>query len=447
LGPRPPPAARPPSAALTLRVDPRGTRRCRHEARRRGEETASGRRRAGQRSGTAGAARPPGQRLGLFGREGPCAGGRLRGGRGSVGAGCLALDAHHYAAELPVPRLNISSPGALATFFERYHNRGPLVIEGALQEWPALRWTAESLSERCPSARLPVFAYDLGSADWAALRDAGEMPLGEYLATQFGRDGDGGRRGDALYGLEMSLRNECPALLEDLRIPALFADDMLATYYKKGAWPTLIIGPGGSQSGLHRDTHDLPFWMAMFRGRKRWRIFLPDDEGLQPLYNEAKNGFSFDPFAPDFWKYPGLGKVSVYDHVLLPGELLYIPSGAPHAAYNLEDTIAISGNYLDGRGLQRHTEGTCQQPLWRDSKLCWFYDQEFRRHRPLPLEEVRELTFFQFYGFSGPSDWCKAFSTELHDRAEKRPELRRNFPILDAYCPAEERRGGSSAVP
>jgi hypothetical protein len=330
--------------------------------------------------------------------------------------------------------LNIASPNALSVFFEEYHNRQPVVIEGALNGWPALQWTTHSLAERCPNAELPVYAYDLSATDWAALKDAGQLPLPKYLSSQFGH-GNSSRRHGALYGLEMSLRNECPALLEDLRIPSLFADDMLVKYYKKGAWPTLIIGPQGTQSGLHRDTHDLPFWMAMFRGRKRWRVFAPDDPGMQPLYSEARNGFLFDPFAPDFSRYPGLGKVIVYDHVLEAGELMYIPSGAPHAAFNLEDTIAISGNYLDGRSLQRHTEGTCQLPLWRESKLCWFYDGEFKSHKLLALSDMKELSFFQYYGFEGPADWCKAYLAEVREKAQKRPEFQRNVPILEAYCP------------
>ena len=29
-----------------------------------------------------------------------------------------------------------------------------------------------------------------------------------------------------------------------------------------------------------RDTHDLPFWMALLHGRKRWRVFKHNDEVL-----------------------------------------------------------------------------------------------------------------------------------------------------------------------
>lgn len=307
-----------------------------------------------------------------------------------------------------------------------------MVIEGALDAWPAMNWSAASLAAACPDAQLPVYTYDLQATDWAALRDAGKVLLREYLTQEFGRNEV--RPQGARYGLEMSLRSECPRLLGDVRIPAPFTDDLLVRHYRKGAWPTLIAGPSGTRSGLHRDTHDLPFWMALFVGRKRWRIFADSEPALGPHYLPDRNGFSFDPFTPDFVQHPDLGAASVYEHVLEAGQLLYIPNGAPHAAYNLEDTIAISGNYLDPRSVERHTQVTCNQTLWQDSRLCWFHAQDFERERPRPTEEMREMSYFEFAGFPGPEAWCAAFLPDLRERATRRPELGRSVPIIEAYC-------------
>lgn len=342
-----------------------------------------------------------------------------------------------YAAVLAVPRLNGSAPDAIREFFERFHNRQPVVIEGVLGAWPAMRWSAEALAARCPAARLPVYKYEQAASDWAGLRDAGQPLLAEYLRGEFGKRGDVAAAEEVRYGLEMSLRNECPRLLEDVRIPAYFVDDLLVRHYKKAAWPTLIAGPRGTRSGLHRDTHDLPFWMALFVGRKRWRIFRPDDPDVSAYYQADRNGFVFDAFAPDFARHPRLGAAEVYEHVLEAGQLLYIPSGAPHAAFNLEDTIAISGNYLDPRGLARHAQRTCQQDLWRESKLCWLHTAEFERSEPAPLEDLHERSYFEFAGFKGPAEWCQAFQPELAERAERLPELRRCVEIVEGYCAAK----------
>merc|ERR1712178_636083 len=263
--------------------------------------------------------------------------------------------------------------------------------------------------------------------------DGGQLLLSKYFQSWFGKEES---KEQAPYGLEMSIRNECPSLLEDVRIPAPFSDDMLVRYYRKGAWPTLITGPKGARSGLHKDSHNFPFWMAMFAGRKHWRIFDSGDSAIASLYQTKTNGFNFDPFRPDFFKYPSLGQATVFDHMLLPGQLIYIPNGAPHAAQNLEDSIAISGNYLDGRSRKLHMEGTCKQALWMESKLCWAYDHDFEKHKVPAAQDMKELTYFQFAGFTGAADWCKSFLPDLKGRAEKLPELKRPIKIVEDYCAA-----------
>lgn len=360
-------------------------------------------------------------------------------GAAALGVACVfmqkpwASPPSAYARILPVPRIDASAPGALDEFFSKYQGRYPVLIENALQSWPALGWTPKVLAEKCPDARLPVYIYDLEGADWAALRDGGELPLKEYLQADFGSDKQ--PRKELRYALEMSMKNECPGLLEDIRIPAFFADDLMVKYYKKGAWPTLIAGPQGTRSGLHRDTHNLPFWMALFHGRKHWRVFLPDEEALRPYFNTERNGFEFDPFDPDWAKFPKLGEATVYEHELKAGELIYIPSGSPHAVRNLEDTIAISGNYLDSRHWPIHKNTTCETALWADSKLCWAFDHDFGKHKPPPTSKMKELSFFEWQGHTGPQAWCQSYLVDLKARAIRQPTVyERCIPIVDAYC-------------
>mmetsp|Transcript_108559 Transcript_108559/g.338415 ORF Transcript_108559/g.338415 Transcript_108559/m.338415 type:complete len:182 (+) Transcript_108559:3-548(+) len=174
--------------------------------------------------------------------------------------------------------------------------------------------------------------------------------------------------------------------------------------------------------------------MALFVGRKRWRIFPPGDPALEPHFIAERNGFAFDPFEPDFVSNPELATAIVYEHVLEAGQLLYIPNGAPHAAYNLEDAIAISGNYLDPQSLERHREVTCSSPLWRDNNLCWFYDDAFARHKAVPLERLRETSYFEFAGFSTPAGWCAEIVPFLQDLSSRR--ALRYLPIVEEYCAA-----------
>eukprot|EP00811_Abedinium_folium_P037322 NODE_9948_length_1388_cov_6.140365.p1 GENE.NODE_9948_length_1388_cov_6.140365~~NODE_9948_length_1388_cov_6.140365.p1 ORF type:complete len:262 (+),score=71.75 NODE_9948_length_1388_cov_6.140365:119-787(+) len=220
-------------------------------------------------------------------------------------------------------------------------------------------------------------------------------------------------------------------------MPALFADDMLLRYYGKSPWPTLIAGPKGTRSGLHRDTHNLPFYLALFKGRKRFHIFDDHDEGLAAYYDTGKNSFFFDSFAPDFTLHPLLGVSEPYEHELVAGELLYIPNGAPHAAINLEDTIAISGNFLDKRSYRHHEAVTCRQRMWSDSKLCWGYTTQFQAHRSTPMRDIRELSYYELTGHPNRTSWCDEWLSSLEDRATRRDELKRNVPIVRRFCAPE----------
>jgi hypothetical protein len=320
-------------------------------------------------------------------------------------------------------------------FFEKFYGRLPVVIDGALDSWPAMQWSTAVLSRKCPKAQLQVYAYEESnsSTNWAGLREASTPLLREYFGDWFGKSHG---TGQPPYGLEMSIRNECPEALEDIRIPAFFSDDMLVKYYRKAAWPTLITGPAGTRSGLHRDSHNFPFWMALFVGKKHWRIFLDGEKALGPLYQTQRNSFKFDAFRPDFFKYPSLEQATVYDHELEAGQLIYIPNGAPHTVENIEDTIAISGNFLDGRSAKPHLEGTCMQPLWSGSSLCWKHNDEFQSHKVASLEELKELSYFEFAGFVGSGDWCKSYLSDLRDRASRHPDWKRNVPIVEEYCTA-----------
>eukprot|EP01125_Pyxidicula_operculata_P013856 TRINITY_DN4593_c0_g1_i1.p2 TRINITY_DN4593_c0_g1~~TRINITY_DN4593_c0_g1_i1.p2 ORF type:complete len:145 (-),score=16.57 TRINITY_DN4593_c0_g1_i1:149-583(-) len=57
--------------------------------------------------------------------------------------------------------------------------------------------------------------------------------------------------------------------------------------------------------------------------------------------------FEVDSFNPNFTKYPLLAHVPVYECTLMPGEVLFVPANTPHQVMNLEDSIAISMNYID----------------------------------------------------------------------------------------------------
>ena len=126
------------------------------------------------------------------------------------------------------------------------------------------------------------------------------------------------------------------------------------------------------------------FWMYLISGRKRWCVYRAEDAfGLlgqdsadaisdaEPAERTATNPpmrskdfVAFDPFRPDFERYPLARNATMFEAVLGEGELIFIPSGAPHAAVNLDATVALSVNYVDVSNAQtvyRHALQSCYE--------------------------------------------------------------------------------------
>ena len=92
------------------------------------------------------------------------------------------------------------------------------------------------------------------------------------------------------------------------------------------------------------------FWIMELQGRKLVRLVPPsenanadptDGEEFQPTL------YTVDLMDPDFVKHPHLDGMLVYEAILEPGDVLFIPEGWAHQALNLEWSLMISSNYVD----------------------------------------------------------------------------------------------------
>ena len=153
----------------------------------------------------------------------------------------------------------------------------------------------------------------------------------------------------------------------------------------RDAWPSFFAGPEGSASGLHVDSFGSHFFMYLMEGRKHWRLFRSTDrEFLHPrgaafdvdvmcpdidkvgvninrhchqhprfssdqaihasliLYCEASSTQPHKLSPPTPSKFGSdLAQTQPYDAIMQPGDLMFIPSGAPHQVLNLDDTLAV----------------------------------------------------------------------------------------------------------
>jgi hypothetical protein len=91
---------------------------------------------------------------------------------------------------------------------------------------------------------------------------------------------------------------------------------------------------------MHVDVMASSAWNAVITGQKLW-VFFPIDQ-LEFIYNGQINAFK-----PDFDAFPLLKNARPYYCVQNPGDIVFTPSMWWHQVYNAEDTISITGNFLN----------------------------------------------------------------------------------------------------
>eukprot|EP01123_Difflugia_compressa_P010047 TRINITY_DN3556_c0_g2_i2.p1 TRINITY_DN3556_c0_g2~~TRINITY_DN3556_c0_g2_i2.p1 ORF type:complete len:144 (-),score=18.19 TRINITY_DN3556_c0_g2_i2:40-471(-) len=95
--------------------------------------------------------------------------------------------------------------------------------------------------------------------------------------------------------------------------------------------------------------------MAMILGHKRWGVVTPDDVPF--LYpNPGQNTFLIDDiFDVDPRIYPLVGIAKIWEAVLEPGDMIFVPGGSAHQIRNLDTIMSMSMNFIDAENFERST--------------------------------------------------------------------------------------------
>lgn len=83
-------------------------------------------------------------------------------------------------------------------------------------------------------------------------------------------------------------------------------------------------------------------------------FFPPEDLPLlSPTYTYSTDAvFEVSISHPDLNLHPLLSLTHPVECILSPGDLLFVPAGSPHRVENLEPSLAISANYVDGSNFE-----------------------------------------------------------------------------------------------
>ncbi|XP_061163826.1 2-oxoglutarate and iron-dependent oxygenase JMJD4-like [Saccostrea echinata] len=157
---------------------------------------------------------------------------------------------------------------------------------------------------------------------------------------------------DNLYLKDWHFKREFPEY-KAYETPRVFTSDWLNEFWDtkedKDDYRFVYMGPKGSWTPFHADVFRSFSWSANICGKKKWIFYPPgEEENLCSKYGHLVydvNSSDLD----DVILYPNYTKVkSRLEIIQEAGEIIYVPSGWHHQVYNLEDTISINHNWLNG---------------------------------------------------------------------------------------------------
>jgi len=217
-------------------------------------------------------------------------------------------------------------------------------------------WTLDFISKHCGSEEVKLKHFDQNHKSWGNLyKDKEATNVGDFIEQV--KKGTAGNS----YLFDWGIAAHCPSMLKTYTVPKYFAtdffqrvpDEMWQDGGYKHSWPSLFIGTGDTRSGLHIDAVQSHFWMGMISGRKRWGVVTADHVPyLYPTVDAATFDIE-DIFDVDVTKWPLVSKATIWETILGPGDLIFVPGGAAHQIRNLDTIISISMNFVDEENFDR----------------------------------------------------------------------------------------------
>jgi len=159
-----------------------------------------------------------------------------------------------------------------------------------------------------------------------------------------------------LYLFDGKLDIRAPELLEYFDIPKYFKEDFYEYMEREDRppWRWVLLGPARTGPAFHVDPYKTGAWNAIIFGKKRWTLYPPD---VSPPGAGDPNSDYYEAPRPLKWfaKYGEKAmkaNVKPIEFIQNAGETLYLPPGWWHQVLNLEDTLAITQNYVNSQSIK-----------------------------------------------------------------------------------------------
>ncbi|OMP87371.1 F-box protein [Diplodia seriata] len=217
----------------------------------------------------------------------------------------------------------------------------PFILTGPVKEWPVFgKWTTQYLLENY--ANVPFRAE---AVDW---------PLETYVNYMNSSTDE-----SPLYLFDRSFAEKMKITVGKNKegaaywAPACFGEDLFAVLGNQRPdcrW--MIMGPARSGSTFHKDPNATSAWNAVLTGSKYWLMF-PSSANLPPPPGVLLSEDSSEITAPlsiaeYLLSFHAIARATpgCREGICSAGEVLYVPSGWFHLVLNLEESIALTQNFV-----------------------------------------------------------------------------------------------------
>jgi len=261
----------------------------------------------------------------------------------------------------PIPRVSALSE-------EEFHKQyflpaKPVIITDATEDWPARKWTIESLVQRVGDNEVWVRGktnledYRVGKA-YTIRRCTFSSYCDDLLKNN--------ARARQSYLAVASLQQAFPQLQPDVPLPCY-----LKNYGKLHLGPYMWVALKGHYEFCHFDPDDN--FLVMIKGRKQVRLFGTDLKSLypNPLGSHGKTIQSqVNCDKPDLEAFPEFVNAKCQYCILEPGEMLFIPAFFWHQVNALDTGISINMFYGDPGNNEFVSK--MFRPPYQDHFFYWF---------------------------------------------------------------------------
>uniref|UniRef100_M4BBI9 JmjC domain-containing protein n=1 Tax=Hyaloperonospora arabidopsidis (strain Emoy2) TaxID=559515 RepID=M4BBI9_HYAAE len=242
----------------------------------------------------------------------------------------------------------------------------PVIITDAINDWSAMtKWTDKYLEDVCGST-----TFDAGGF---------QFPLEEYLNYARTLQDD-----QPLFIFDKKFAGKVSQLARDYTVPKYFCDDYFAFLgeARRPDYRWLIIGPAKSGSSFHIDPNATNAWNGVIRGRKKWIMFPPGQvpPGIHPSEDGSEVSAPvslmewFMTFYKTCQKLPA--HLKPLEGICREGEVMFVPHGWWHTVLNIEESIAVTQNFVSSCNVK---------------SVLAFFDEKPDQVSGCPIDQRQEL--------------------------------------------------------